>query len=63
MFHVALDTNQQCVSLKKCLRSYRHSQLELDSAQNGWTVTGIAAWSIDTVPTDARGWIQAFINV
>lgn len=29
----------------------------------GWTVTGIAAWSIDTVPTDARGWIQAFINV
>lgn len=29
----------------------------------GWTVTGIAAWSVDTVSTDTRGWIQTFINI
>lgn len=28
-----------------------------------WTITGIAAWSVDTVPTDTRGWIQTFINI
>lgn len=27
------------------------------------TVAGVTPWSVDTVPTDASGWIQTFINI
>lgn len=29
----------------------------------GGTITGIAAWGVDTVPTDACGWVQTLINI
>lgn len=28
-----------------------------------WTIAGIAAWGVDTVPTNTRGWIQALVNI
>jgi len=42
----------------------------INTANSGWvqlkvrgTIAGIAAWGVDAVPTDARGWIQTLINV
>lgn len=63
MFSIAFKNNKHCASLgsfEDLTNAANSSWIQLKVR---WTVAGVAAGGVDTIPADARGGVQTFVNI